>query len=226
MKPIFLALVLFSFAGCASHSTAPAQIQTPAPFVYHLKGMPEKGSAEEKQDHDTLLKLQNTRTPAECARGVTEVKITLGSFYGPPYGPLNAKEVAALSESVNQLTQDVWPLIGDAKDHWARLRPYVTYLDLSPCAKKEPSFSYPSGHSAIAHYYMHVLTELFPDRKAAIEARADQIALDRTIVGIHFPTDIRDGKLLGDQIYDYLSKTPKYQALIHSAHEAQNVSHQ
>jgi len=110
--------------------------------------------------------------------------------------------------------------IGDAKKHWSRLRPYLTHPDLTPCIKKESSFSYPSGHSALSHYYMHILEVLLPNKKAAIDARADQIAYDRLVGGVHYPSDIRDGKLLGDEIYDYVSQQSGFKALLRAAPSA------
>lgn len=66
----------------------------------------------------------------------------------------------------------------------------------------ESSFSYPSGHSALAEFYARILSIALPDRAADFKARALQIAQDRMIGGVHYPTDVRDGVLLGDQIFD------------------------
>jgi acid phosphatase (class A) len=217
MKSPFIFLVLLTLSACASHGITPptpSATVTQEPFAYHLAGAPIAGSPEDQKDYETLLSLQKTRTTEECARGVSEVKISLGSLYGPPYGPLSAKEVASLTQLFQVLSKGAWPMIGQAKDHWKRPRPFITHTDLKPCAKLEPSSSYPSGHSAISHFYMHILIDMFPDRKDAIEKRAEQIAYDRNIVGVHYPSDIRDGKILGDQIYEYFAKDKKFKELI------------
>lgn len=149
-----------------------------------------------------------------CTQGQSEVKITLGSFYGPPYGPLTAKEVASLTQLFQIVTKDAWPMIGDAKQNWKRPRPFVAHPDLNPCAKREESFSYPSGHMALARYYMHFLIDLFPERKKVFEERARAIGDDRMVVGVHYPSDVRDGALLGDQIYEHLAQNKKIRDLI------------
>jgi acid phosphatase (class A) len=216
MKTFILWLACLSLTACASHPK-PIEVAPAKPFAYQIPGAPIAGSPEDQSDYKTLLDLQHTRNPDDCTRGRSEVKISLGSFYGPPYGPLSYKEVANLTHLFEVVVKDAWPLIGSAKQNWKRPRPFITHKDLHPCAKLEGSYSYPSGHSALAHYYMHILTDIYPNRKAAFEKRAEEIAHDRNLVGVHYPSDVRDGKLMGDQIYDYLAQDKKFKDLLEPA---------
>jgi acid phosphatase (class A) len=215
MKVRYLILVIVALSACATPEIKKQNQPNPqTSFAYHLDGAPKAGSLEDEKDYQTLLSLQESRTEEDCARGSTEVKITLGSFYGPPYGPLTAKEVAEYSHLFIVLSKDAWPLINQTKENFKRVRPFNAHSDLKPCVKKETSFSYPSAHAAISAYYKHVLEIIFPERKDAIKQRAEQIAHDRNLVGVHYPSDVRDGKKLGDQIYAYLAKDENFKKLI------------
>lgn len=195
----FLFLSLFT-------TSAYAQIQ-PLPDFVQLPGAPATGSAEDQSDYAQNLSLQNSRTPDDCARAATEVKITLASFFGSPFGPLSDQEVSRYNQLFESLYLEANGYISITKQQWQRPRPYIAHPDLKPCIKLESSFSYPSGHSALAEFYARALIVLFPDRADVLKARAKQIALDRNIGGVHYPSDIRDGNLLGDQIFDHEDQT-------------------
>ena len=217
MKNISLALiVLLSFTACATKNISIGGDSTAA-FNPILPGAPAQSSPEDVKDYQTLLELHKTRTKADCARGASEVKINLENFYGPAYGPLTAAEVKKWQPIFDKLANLAWPLIGIAKDKWQRPRPFNAHADLTPCVKLEKSFSYPSGHAAMSHYFMHLLEQLKPEQKDAIVARAEQIAHDRNIVGVHYPSDVRDGKVLGDEIYDFRKNDAQFGALLERA---------
>jgi acid phosphatase (class A) len=213
-----LFVVTLFFLGCStSHSVKPnstppgadpaTMANTNEPdFIKELKGPPNQGSKEDAVDYHTLLKLQKHRTKAECARAETEVKISLGSLFGGPYGPLSAAEVTQWSDYFYTVGMEADQYVHMAKKDFQRPRPYVTHSDLHPCIPKESSFSYPSGHSALSRFYMHMLGDIYPQLHVELEKRADQIAFDRNLGGVHYPSDIRDGKFLGDKIYEYMVK--------------------
>ncbi len=215
---IFIAFIFANFL--LSCTTSPPKSEaslapSPTPSVFHfdLPGAPVPESAEDVSDYQTLLHYQKIRTHADCRRGKSEVKITLAHFFGPPYGPLKSQEVEPLKEKFEKISAAAWSMIGDAKNHWSRPRPFVTHSDLTPCARREPSFSYPSGHAALSQLYVDFLIPLFPDRAELLQKRADQIDLDRNLVGVHYPSDVRDGKVLGDQIYQFLKNSGQYPEL-------------
>jgi acid phosphatase (class A) len=211
MKKTFASvLMLFFFSACATKNIS---IEAPA-FTPMLTGAPAKSSPQDIEDYQTLLQLQKTRTKADCARGVSEVNINLENFYGPAYGPLTQTEVAKWTPLFNEFSSLAWPLIKAAKDKWQRPRPFITHSDISPCVKLEKSFSYPSGHAAMAYYYLEILEQLKPALKDSLTRRADQIAHDRNIVGVHYPSDVRDGKILGDEIYEFRKDEPRFKELL------------
>ncbi len=77
---------------------------------------------------------------------------------------------------------------------------------------KEVTGAYPSGHSTLAKLYALILADLYPAMKNELLTRGDQIALDRVISGMHHPTDIQAGKILGELIYQELKKSKEFQS--------------
>jgi acid phosphatase (class A) len=75
----------------------------------------------------------------------------------------------------------------------------------------EPSFGYPSGHSARGTVYALLVAELFPDKKDAVLAIGRTIGWDRVLIGKHFPTDVQAGRVLGQAIYRELSANAEFQ---------------
>lgn len=177
-----------------------------------LTSFPADDSEQGQQDYRTLQDFQKTRTDAECKRAASEVPVNIDSFYGPAYGPLTKVEVGQLASFFTRVHAEAKKVTQPAKDFWHRDRPFVAHKDLKPCVEKEQTYSYPSGHATSAELFARILLDIFPDRVKAIKKREDQIVDDRAIAGVHYPTDLRAGKLLGDLIYDEMQKNSTYKA--------------
>jgi acid phosphatase (class A) len=119
----------------------------------------------------------------------------------------NLPHTASLLKHVKK---DIHEPITAAKNYFKRLRPYQVDTSLDS-GKREPSFGYPSGHSACGTIYGSVLAELFPEKKAAIMAIAYEIGWDRVILGKHYLTDVRAGRELGQAIVREMMANPEFQ---------------
>ena len=195
MKTTFLALGFLILS-------VPAFAQSTLPSFIILPGAPVTGSAEDISDYQTVLAYQNSRTANDCTRANSEVKISLDHFFGAPYGTLTPAEVTRWSDFVNNFSNSASGAIGLAKKNWNRPRPSMSHSDIQPCVPRETSASYPSGHATIAEMFARVLEVAYPNRAADFKNRALEIAQDRMIGGVHYPSDIRDGIVLGDEIFD------------------------
>lgn len=87
---------------------------------------------------------------------------------------------------------------GILKTWIARPRPFLTYTDIMPIIPPPTDFSFPSGHTAIAFAVAFVIYELLP-RRYSIPAlvTAALIGMSRLYLGVHYPTDILAGILIG-----------------------------
>lgn len=84
------------------------------------------------------------------------------------------------------------------KDLFARPRPYVASPELVTLIEKLSSYSFPSGHTSVSFSGALVLQRMMP-KKVWIPALilACMIGFSRMYVGVHFPTDVLGGVVIG-----------------------------
>lgn len=171
----------------------------------------EKSSAQIK-DEKELFHFQKIRTDVDCEQARSEVPINLKTFFGGPKGSLSDGDIDKLTPFFAQLRNDSDFFIHKIKKEYPRQRPYDYIAGLNPCIAREKSLAYPSGHTALARVFSKVLGDLYPKEKAKLKKRADEIAKDRVLAGVHHPTDIDTGKALGDLLYQELKKSKAYES--------------
>jgi len=69
--------------------------------------------------------------------------------------------------------------------------------DLPPLIKTETQISYPSAHASTSFAGARSLSRLAPAAGPALYAAAAAMALSRPYVGVHYPSDIVAGAMLG-----------------------------
>jgi acid phosphatase (class A) len=77
--------------------------------------------------------------------------------------------------------------------------------------------SYPSGHAAFGFACAALLSAIIPEQRAALYARGRQYAESRVIIGVHFPTDIEQGRVVGAVGMTLLMQNASYQRLFQQA---------
>jgi acid phosphatase (class A) len=177
-----------------------------------LADPPTLNSEEGQAEVDLLLKLQTNRTDAQKARIVEEDDLTVFAFadvLGPWFTAENCPKTAALFTDVQG---DAKVIADRGKKHWNRPRPYISNPAIVPCGKLENSAGYPSGHSTRGTIYAEILADIFPDQRAALMERGRQIGWDRVIAGVHYPSDVAAGRVLGNAIAEQLLASPDFQA--------------
>jgi len=173
----------------------------------------ETGSAEQKTDLQEVQNWQTRRRPEDCARADRVPHVTLATGFGGPDGTLSAEELKRLDPFFDRIRENAEIFIKEGKNHWKRLRPFAAYKAILPCAprdEKKTSFSYPSGHATLAELYAKILGEIHPEQKEIFLKRADQIAADRVLSGVHYPSDIRAGKKLADELFQQFMNSPAF----------------
>ena len=78
-----------------------------------------------------------------------------------------------------------------------RPRPYLAMENLQILVAHETSFSFPSGHTASSFAVAYALTRAFGRRGAWAYLPAATISASRLYVGVHYPSDIICGAVLG-----------------------------
>lgn len=209
-------------------ATAKAPTTKPARHPHHLTpdaidvvallpDPPAADSAEHQAEFDLLLKLQQEREhmPADVARAKDEEgHLTVFSFadaVGPNFTKENCPKTAAFFKST--LQADLSYFNDVAKGHWNRPRPYMDPRIHSVFLEHDGS--YPSGHSIRATLFGEVLAAaLPPEYRQRVIARSQQMGWDREILGVHFPTDIYAGRILGHALAHALLANPEVHAQV------------
>jgi acid phosphatase (class A) len=57
----------------------------------------------------------------------------------------------------------------------------------------------------------YLLTDLAPQRREALEARATEFARQRMVCGVHFPSDLAAGRSAAEKLLNEMRSNPEYQ---------------
>ena len=108
-----------------------------------------------------------------------------------------------------------------AKNHYKRTRPFVLNK-MTTCSPEEEAQlakdgSYPSGHSAVGWAWALILTELAPERADAILARGYAFGQSRVVCGVHWQSDVTEGRVVASGVVAKLHTDPVFRAQLEAA---------
>jgi len=83
------------------------------------------------------------------------------------------------------------------KQSLRRPRPYIVLAAVTNAVAPPDEFSFPSGHSAAATVMLTVVGAVYPGAIFALGPLAALIAVSRVYLGMHYPSDVVAGALLG-----------------------------
>jgi acid phosphatase (class A) len=188
-------------------------------IIAALPPSPAPGSPEDQADLAGVLKAQAARTPAQAAQVLAEKPSSPKLFQpvlGPDFGPEHEPIIYGL---MGDAERETGLIDHDMKDKYQRPRPFRAHQEVHP-VYQENGLSYPSGHAAAAYACAVLLTQIYPDKKAALLQQAAEIAENRVIGGVHYPSDIVTGEKLGRAIAQALLANPSFQQSLAVAKEA------
>ncbi|MDE2141414.1 MAG: phosphatase PAP2 family protein [Elusimicrobia bacterium] len=199
-----LSVVLAAPAAAAWRDISASDFDVPPP--------PAQGSAAYVSDFSTLLRLQASRTPQQCALA-TKMKIPdFRTLYGSS-GLLSSSEMTAVRPLLDQVSRTVSSIVGVFKKQYSRPRPYNEDSRIQPCADKPGgAMSYPSGHATEGAVDACVLSAIFPDRADKITAYGQYVGELRVISGVHHPSDVAAGQALAADICGKMTQESDFQA--------------
>ena len=216
------ALALGGYAGCSPRVTKYAlkKVYLVSSQVYYVPAgqfktvdfapPPAPESEAQKQDLANTLAWQDKRTGADCAKARLTAEADYDFFWADK-SPFPSPLPDEVKGFFSRLDSDLGDAVDNMKKRYQRLRPYKAYPGRAiPCIKKSMGYSYPSGHSSYSRVFADVLADIVPARKDEFLKKADEIAVDRVIGGVHFQTDIAAGKVFGDLYHSELRKSEAY----------------
>lgn len=199
----------------SSPVAAAAGIYLPGDAIDLAKVLPEPpapGSLAAQADLEAVRLAQAWRTPEQEAWAkfiehddAFKNAEVLGAWFTAENLPETARFIAAVTEDANLVSRGT-------KRLYQRARPPYVDPALRPCVSIPDSTSYPSGHAMRAWLWATVLGEIFPEQRAALEARAQRACWGRILGGVHFPSDVVGGRMLTEAIMKELRRSPAYRA--------------
>ena len=130
--------------------------------------------------------------------------------------PISAEATPHLTMLLRRSLLDAGLATYGAKDHYQRQRPFAA-LNETTCAPQEEAMlskdgSYPSGHAALGWAWALILAELAPDRADALLQRGHAFGQSRVVCGVHWQSDVDNGRVMGAAAVARLHADPTFQA--------------
>jgi acid phosphatase (class A) len=173
---------------------------------------PAEGSAAHEADVAALLRSKDRRTDADCARADKTFYVTFNALWGEK-SPFPQPLPAEAQRFFDRIDSEIAGATRAMKERYRRPRPDLVPPCPGPVGRtRNKGFSYPSTHAAISRVFALVLGDLVPARKAEFVGRAETIARDRVLIGVHYPTDVAAGATFADVFHALLLQSEAYRA--------------
>jgi acid phosphatase (class A) len=228
---IILGLIsVTGLGGCATTSKVGAAasvartLVTPAgatgyDWALVLPPAPLGGSAVDRVDMESVRGFQSLQGSARWTQATNDNSLDMVEVYGPIIGPdftasKRPEMVALLAYAGRQFSV----ASRESKSTFPRPRPFLADPTLKICVNEPPAgSSYPSGHSGWGWLSALIVARVEPTHASAILARGREYGQSRVVCGVHYPTDVDVGRLLGDAMLARLDNDSEYQRLLAAA---------
>lgn len=191
-KFIILALLTLgtSFTVSAENDVKPFITSQELDLTKYLPSPPADDSEQTKAEIQELLSIQAKSTDAEKKMAIDDSNgenvWRFADVMGPQFVEDKLPKTAAFFARI-VATEDV---VNDLpKKAFHRPRPYMLNDAIHPLTKATKSGSWPSGHSTLGYLMATELSQMVPEKRDALFARADLYASNRLIAGFHYRSD-------------------------------------
>jgi len=171
---------------------------------------PSAGSLQAVAEMDAVLRAQASRSGADAARAKSENKLTPAAFQSVLGPDFTAQKYPKAFELLADAERDSKFFSSRGKEYFGRPRPKDAEPRVHPAVKTDNDRAYPSGHATRAALWAMILTEIAPKEKGALLARGQEIGWDRVLAGVHYPSDVYAGEVLGQALAQSMSKSSTF----------------
>jgi acid phosphatase (class A) len=216
MRKLLTLITVLIFAGlsAAAHAEGakPFSDSKEIDLVAILPPPPANDATQTKAELGEILTLQVTRTPEMVARAQADVVEDVWRF-ADVMGPNFAKEkLPKFAAFFDRVVATEGAVVDPAKDFFKRPRPHQLSELVKPAVKMSNSGAWPSGHTTVGTLMGIVLSNMVPEKKAEIMARAWDYGNNRVVGGIHFRSDVEMGRIAGAVIAITIMKHEDFKA--------------
>ncbi|MDW3095868.1 MAG: phosphatase PAP2 family protein [Gammaproteobacteria bacterium] len=86
------------------------------------------------------------------------------------------------------------------KTKLVRERPFISFENIQQAGPALDRYSFPSGHTMHAFSFAILFSYYLPELTSLVWGFAGLVAISRVILGLHYPTDVAAGALLGTAV--------------------------
>jgi acid phosphatase (class A) len=135
--------------------------------------------------------------------------------------PITEKDTPHIYMLMRRTLTDAGLSTYTAKNKYKRTRPFVVNKETSCTPQDEKILindgSYPSGHSAFGWAWALILSEIDPEHTNVILARGRAFCESRVVCGVHWQSDVIEGRFMGASTVARLHADPVFRADIEAA---------
>ena len=169
---------------------------------------PAAGSAELAADEAAFRETRKMEGSARWREAVAEDRIFppagLAHFHCALGAKVDEKNAPVLTTLMTRVVMDAVAVADPVKKKYARIRPSVKDTASAVCLPRGPndaaSGSYPSSHAVAGWAWALILAELAPERASELVRKGREFGENRTVCGVHYPSDIEAGRTLGSAL--------------------------
>ncbi len=172
---------------------------------------PPPDSEAQKLDLADVLEMQEKRTEAQVKRAIADNILSIFRYedvLGPKYKKENLPVMDAFME---KLHVDARAILIATKNALQRPRPALVSKDvLALGGTPRLPTAYPSGGVVYTTLTALILSKMIPEKRFELSERNYEYAINRVVLGQHFPRDIRAGEIAGTVIAHALMEKPEF----------------
>jgi acid phosphatase (class A) len=192
--------------------------------VKFLPPPPADNSLSEQRDFAVFMETRKLKGSDRWALATSDAQgkpqLILDDWSCALGASIDAKQAPALTKLMVNVGRDAGAIVDRIKDHYKRPRPFVGNAQpicVERTADLAKSPSYPSGHTTFSWAWGLVLAEIAPDRADQVLARARAYGESRVVCGVHFVSDIDQGRADGSALIAAEHASPAFRADLDAA---------
>jgi len=179
---------------------------------------PPPGSDAQRSDLGDVIETQSTRTEQQVERAIADNILSIYRF-DDVLGPKFKRENLPVTDAfIERAEADARAILIATKNALQRPRPAAASADVFALGgtPRLPT-SYPSGGVVFTTVATIVLSKMIPEKRFELSERNHEYAVNRVVLGQHFPRDIRAGEIAGTVITYAMMETPAFMRDLHAA---------
>jgi acid phosphatase (class A) len=210
-----LLLIWVGWTALGKQSTLinPASVEV----VELLPPPPAADSLQAATELETVLRLQRSRSDADVTRAKAENHLTPAAFQTVLGSSFTVANYPTVFELLSDAEQAAGVFVNKGKKYFARPRPIEVDSHVQPVVDTGRERCYPSGHATRGAIWAAILSEIAPEEKEPLVVRGQEIGWDRVVAGVHFPSDVYAGQVLGKALAQAMLSSEKFRERLEMA---------